>query len=195
MRSFAAASGLVALVLAMLVGFLALTGIFGRGASPDTSSAVSPEATGGQPEQRVARPTVPVGRTVTAGELSWTVTEARRESELRAYTFPPNTIPGNFVTLTFTVENTSEKPVTLTADSILLLDSSGMEYQPEPDLNNTFVQPEQNLLFSEFGLIEPGATREGRANFGVLAGSSGFVAELGDTDPTLEEEKYVDLGF
>ncbi len=86
-------------------------------------------------------------------------------------TFPPTTLRGNFLIVTFSVENTSEGPVTLTEDSMALLD--------------------------------PGEKREGRVNFDLSvpigadpsADLSGFRLELGDGDPTVEEEELIDPGL
>lgn len=191
-RTTLSALGLVALLAAVVVGMLATFGFFGKKATrPSTLPSLEAEATQQQGEQSG----VAIGETVTAEGTSWTVTDAFKETELRTYTFPPRTTPGNYVSLMFTVENISEGPITLNDDSITLFDQAGTEYLPEPDRNSTYVEPEKNLLFDETGLIEPGATKEGRVNFGVLGNSSGFTARLGDTDPTTSEEKDVNLGF
>jgi hypothetical protein len=99
------------------------------------------------------------------------------------------------VRLDFTVENVSDRPVTLTGETISLYDAAGTEYLPEPDRNSSYVPYEYNILFNELSLLQPGETREGKVNFEVLPNAAGFVARLGDTDPTVSEEKYVDLGF
>ena len=191
-RTILSALGLVALLAAIVVGMLATFGFFGeKAARPSTLPGLEAEATQQQGEQSG----VAIGETVTAEGISWTVTDAFKETELRTYTFPPRTTPGNYVSLMFTVENISEGPITLNDDSITLFDQAGTEYLPEPDRNSTYVEPEKNLLFDETGLIEPGATKEGRVNFGVLENSSGFTARLGDTDPTTSEEKDVNLEF
>lgn len=196
MRTTVGALGLVALLAAMVVGMFATFGFFGeKVARPSTSLLdLEAEATQQQAEQG-EQSGVAIGETVTAEDISWTVTDAFTEPELSTYTFPPRTTPGNYVSLIFTVENISEEPVTLNEDSITLFDQAGTEYLPEADRNNTYVVPEKNLLFEEAGLIEPGVTKEGRVNFGVLENSSGFTARLGDTDPTTSEEEDVDLGF
>lgn len=192
MRTTAGALGLVALLAAMVVGMFATFGFLGEKA-PITSTlpGLEAEATQQQDEQ----PGVAIGETVTAEGVSWTVTDAFKETELWTYTFPPRTTPGDYVSLIFTAENISEKPVTLNEDSITLFDQAGTEYLPEADRNSTYVEPEKNLLFEESSLIEPGATKEGRVNFGVLENSSGFTARLGDTDPTTSEEEDVNLGL
>ena len=198
MRSIFGTLGLVALFVAIIVGMLAAFGAFGE-KTPIASTSSTVVGLEAMPEQtRQIEETVSVadiGETVTTDDLSWTVTDARPESELHKYTYPPATRSGAFVTMAFTAKNVSEQPVTLTGETITLLDSAGNEFRPEPDHNDAFVEPEKNLLFSESGLIEPGVTKEGRVNFEVLPGSSGFRVHLGDNDPNASGGRYVDLGF
>src|SRR5215218_4969585 len=191
MRNVFGMLGLVTLFIVMAVG--------GYGAfvnkQPAGYGTVADQEDMGEATNQKAGQAASVGEAVTAGELSWTVTNASRENELRTYTFPTKSVPGSYVSLDFTVENVSDEPVTLTGDTIALFDAEGNEFRPEPDRNSTFIEPELNILFNEKSLIEPGATKEGRANFGVLPNSSGFRALLGDTDPNASEARYVNLGF
>jgi len=194
MRNAASLLGIIGLFCAIALGMLATFGFFGPKApvgSSVSAEQVAPSETANPRADQAAS----VGETVRAGGLSWTVTDAHPKDEVSKYTFPPETIPGSFVRLDFTVKNVSDGPVTLTDETIALYDAAGTEYLPEPDRNSSFVQPRYNILFDELGLLEPGETREGKVNFGVSPGARGFVARLGDTDPTVREEKYVDLGF
>ncbi len=193
MRNVAGVLGLLGLFAAIVVGMLATFGAFGQKV-PAQSAAVGLEATTGGTNQR-AEQAAPVGETVRAGDLAWTVTGARPKDELSTYNFPPETERGSFVRLEFTVKNVSERPVTLTDESIALYGAAGTEYLPPPDINSTYILPRYAILFNELGLLQPGETRKGRVNFEVLTNAGGFVARLGDTDPTVSEEKYVDLGF
>lgn len=193
MRNVAGALGLVGLFAAIVLGMFATFGVFGPKASVESTVAgleATPEATNQRAEQAAS-----IGETVRAGDVSWTVTAAYPKEEVSKYTFPPASIPGSYVRLDFTVENVSERPVTLTDETIALYDAAGIEYLPEPDRNSTFVPPEYNILFNELSLLHPGETKEGKVNFGVLPNASDFVARLGDTDPTVDQEQYVDLGF
>lgn len=191
MRSVFGALGLVALFVAIVVGTYGAF-VIKPPAGPDIAAGLeaTSEATNPQAGQAAA-----IGEAVTAEDISWTVTDARQETELHTYTFPPKSAPGSYVSMDFTVENVSEGPATLTGETITLVDASGIEYQPEPDRNTTFIRPELNILFSEYSLIEPGASKEGKVNFEVLPNSSGFRVLLGGTDPTVSEGRYVDLGF
>jgi len=192
-RTVASGLGLVALGVAIVIGMIASFGAFGSKAEQE-SAAVGLEATV-ETTNPQAEGAATLGQTVTAGDVSWTVTDATEETELHAYTFPQKSVPGSFVTMDFIVENVSEEPVTLTGDTLTLLDASGIQYKPEPDRNSIFVRPELNILFNEHSLLEPGETKEGRVNFEVLPRASGFVVLLGDTDPSASEGEYVDLGF
>ncbi len=194
MRNVFGILGLVALFFVMAVGgYGAFINKQPAGYGTVAGLEVTGEATGpqaGQDEQVVG-----IGETVTAGDVSWTVTDTSRENELHTYTFPPMSVPGSYVSVDFTVENVSDRPVTLTGDTISLFDAEGNEFRPEPDRNSTFIEPELNILFNEHSLIQPGESKEGSVNFEVLPNSSGFRALLGDTDPSVSEGRYVDLGF
>jgi hypothetical protein len=194
MRNAASLLGIIGLFAAIALGMLATFGFFGPKA-PVGSSVPAEQAATTEAMNRLAEQAVPVGETVRAGGLSWTVTDAYPKDEVSKYTFPPETIRDSFVRLDFTVENVSDRPITLTDETIALYDAAGTGYLPEADRNSSFVLPRYNILFNELGLLKPGETREGKVNFGVLPAAEGFVARLGDTDPTVREEKYVDLGF
>ena len=195
MRNVFGGLGLVALLMAIVVGTLAAFGTFGAKSSTSSTivdmEAVPEEQTtqGGQ-----ATPATSIGQAVTLGDVSWTVTDASKKSELHRYTFPPKTTPGNFVSVDFTVENVSNQPVTLTDEVIALFDSQGNEYRPAADRNDAYVENDKNLLFNEEGLLEPGETKEGEVNFQVLPNSSGFKVRLEGTNPNANEERYVNLG-
>ena len=188
--------GLVALGAAMVVGTLVAFGVFGRselkGGSPVIPLDAMPNEV--RPSALKAK-TADLDETVTAGDVSWTVIDADKKSEISKYTFPPATEPGDFVTLAFEVENVSEEPVTLAEEEITLIDSEGREYRAEPDINDAFVEHEKNVLFGEASHLKPGQKKEGIVNFQVLPDASGFRAHLGDTDPNTSEGKYVDLGL
>jgi hypothetical protein len=194
MRNVFGMLGLVTLFIVMAVGgYGAFVNKQPAGYGTVADQVATEEATNQQAGQN--QQAASIGETVTAGDVSWAVTNVSRENELRTYTFPPKSVPGSYVSIDFTVENVSDEPVTLTGDTIALFDAEGNEFRPEPDRNSTFIEPDLNILFNEKSLIAPGATKEGRANFGVLPNSSGFRALLGDTDPNASEARYVDLGF
>ena len=188
--------GLVALGAAIVVGTFAAFGIFGKNEPPFSSPVIPLDAMPNEVRpSALTADTVDPGETVTTGDVSWIVTDAKEGSEVCKYTFPPACEPGEFVTLDFEVANVSEEPVTLAEEEITLVDNEGRVYRAEPDINDAFVEHDKNVLFGEASLLEPGQKKEGKANFQVLPEASGFRAHLGDTDPTTSEGEYVDLGF
>ena len=188
--------GLLSLIAASVIGSLAAVGVLSDAA---TSSRV-----GAQGE---AARTGPTGRvlneSVSTGKLEWTVHEVSRRSELHAYTYPPTTLRGDFLVVSFTVKNTSEGPVTLTEGSIALVDGNGLEGRPAASVNSEYVDPKKAILFNERGLLEPGEEEEGRVNFDLSvpfdvepsSDLSGFRLQLGDGDPRAEEGERLDLGL
>ena len=196
MRSTFSTLGLLALFVAIIVGMLATFGAFGKKASTGPLPESPRERTSAAQEVEQAKETaVSTSETVAAGDVSWTVTDARRISEIHKISYPPKTQSGNYVHLTFTAKNVSDGPVTLTADSMTLLGDDGQKYPAEAAVNSDYVAPEKNILFSEKSLLKPGETKEGEVNIELPTGASSSIAELGDTDPTTNEEKYVNLGL
>jgi len=193
--------GLLGLAAALVVGALAATGVLSEAATSPSSAGskveISPEA------DKVEPTTSSIDRTVRAGKLSWTVEEARRVNVLPGFALPPDPLHGDFVTITFRVENVSDGPVTLGSESLTLLDEKGRESPPAASVNSEYVEPERAILFNERGLLEPGDEKRGRVNFDLTvpfeinpsADLSGFRLRLDDGDPTAKEEKYVDLRF
>jgi hypothetical protein len=201
LRTVASALGLVALLVAIVVGALAASGVLGEAATSYRvrgSQAEAPE------EPTLTEPTTrSIDESVVAGKLSWTVDEARRVDVIHGFTLPPSPLRGNFVVVTFSVKNVSDGPVTLNPDSLVLVDEEGREGPPAASVNTEYVVPDKAILFNERGLLEPGEEKEGKVVFDLSvpfgvnpsANLSGFRLRLGDGDPSKKEEKYVDLGF
>jgi hypothetical protein len=197
--------GILALLAAFVVGGLAATGVLSDAATSAGVGGSEAEA-----ETRAGeRTTVSVEESAQAGALSWTISEARRTGEIRSYTYPPTTLHGDFVIITFTVENTSDGPITLTDEEMALVDEETgtaggpTAGGPAASVNGEYVPPTKNPLFTEEGLLDPGEKTEGRVNFDLSVpfgqdptlDLTGFELELGDGDPTAEEERRVDLGL
>ena len=200
-RTLGSALGILAFVGAIVVGSLAATGVLSDAAQSFRvgGSEVNIVPATGQFEPR----TNFIGETVTAGELTWTIETARQTTEVKGFALPPAPLRGNLVVVNFTVKNISEGPVTLTPESLILIDETGRESPPAASVNTEFVVPEYAILFNERRLLDPGEEKEGKViydlevPFGVdpSADLSGFRLRLGDGDPTVEEEEHVDLEF
>jgi len=202
MKSFFGMLGLLSLIAAIIIGSLAAVGVLSNAATSSRvgapgNSAAQVEAAQTEPTQRV------LNESVGAGKLEWTVHEVSRKSELHAYTYPPTALHGDFLVVSFTVKNTSEEPVTLTEDSIALVDGNGLEGHPAASVNSEYVDPEKAILFNEGGLLDPGEEEDGKVNFDLSvpfdidpsSDLSGLRLQLGDGDPTVEEGERLDLGL
>ncbi len=197
MRAVLGGLGLVAMLAVIVVGSLAALGVLSE--APTNPGVGGSEANTAEETTQVQSRSI--DESVSAGKLDWTIEEARRVSELYAYTLPPSTLHGDFLVVTFTVKNTSDGPVTLTDDSMALVGDEGLTGRPTAVVNSEYVVPERAILFNERGLLEPGEEKKGRVNFDLevpfgvdpSADLTGFRLKLGDGDPTVEEERLVDL--
>lgn len=201
LRSAAGGLGILAFMGAIVVGSLAAMGIISDAARSfyvgGSEADIVPATRHSEPETRL------IGETATAGGLTWTVYSARRTTEVKGFALPPAPLRGDFVIVSFAVENVSDGPVTLTPESLVLVDEAGRESPPAASVNTEYVVPEYAVLFNERALLDRGEEEKGRivfdleVPFGVnpSADLSGFRLRLGDGDPTVEEERYVDLGF
>jgi Domain of unknown function (DUF4352) len=191
MRNVGSTLGLLVMGALIVVGMLAAFGAIGNKV-PQSPQVEASETTTEQVSQ-LEREAAALGEPVTAGDLSWTVIDARKETELHKETPPPKPRPGNFVVVNFTVENVSEEPVTLVPGEMVIVDNEGRRFPAEAAINSSYVPFDKNILFNEKSLLEPGTTREGEVNFELPVGASGSVLQLGDANPNADEEKYVDL--
>ena len=197
MRAILGGLGLGAMLAVIVVGSLAALGVLSE--APTNPGVGGSEANAAEETTQVQSKAI--DESVSAGKLDWTIEEARRVSELRAYTLPPSTLHGDFLVVTFTVKNTSDGPVTLTGNSMALVGEEGLTGHPTAIVNSEYVVPERAILFNERGLLEPGDERKGVVNFDLeipfgvepSADLTGFRLKLGDGDPTAQEEKLVDL--
>jgi Domain of unknown function (DUF4352) len=195
-RTFFGALGIIALFVAIVVGMLAAFGAFGEKAPQGLQAGgFGGERTTAAQTKQAERSTNSIGQTVTTGDLSWIVTDAHQATEIHKQTWPPKTQGGNFVVVAFTVENVSDKPVTLTAGSMSVLSNDGQKLPAEARYNSDYVEDEKNILFNERSLLQPGETREGEVNFALPLGASATIVQLEDNDPTANKEQYVDLGL
>jgi len=136
---------------------------------------------------------VAIGQPVTAGDIEWTVTNARTVSELRQDSLGQfgKTKQGNFVVVDLLFTNNGSDPSTLTTQSLTLLDSNDRESRPDTDTFG-YIENERNIFLQQ---VNPGVTREGTVIFTVSPDASDFRLRVGDANMFSREEAYVDLGF
>src|SRR5215217_5561702 len=131
-RNVGSTLGLLVMGALIVVGMLAAFGAIGNKV-PQSPQVEASETTTEQVSQ-LEQDATPLGEAVTAGDVSWTVTDARRVTELHKATPPPKPWPGNFVVVTFTVENVSEEPVTLVPGEMVIIDNEGRRFPAEAAL-------------------------------------------------------------
>ena len=201
LRTLAGGFGLLGFVAALMIGALAASGIISDASQSfrvgGSESNIVPATRQFEPKTRF------ISERVTAGSLTWTIGTARQTTEVRGFTFPPDPLEGNFIVVTFTVENDSDGPITLSPESMLLVDDKGLESPPAASVNTEYVVPDKAILFNERALLDPGEKKEGKVVYDLevpfevdpTADLSGFHLRLDDGDPTVAEEKRVDLGL
>ena len=138
---------------------------------------------GEEEEQVIYKP----GDEVEAGNLTWTITEAREANTLTSVLGAGDPKQGNFVVVDFEIRNTSNESQTVTSNSIKLKDSEGNESEPDTD-TFSYIEPDRQLLAEQ---INPGVTTEGEVIFSVSPDASGFQIELGSGN----RPGLVDLDF
>ncbi len=201
LKTLASGVGLLAFVAAVVIGSLASTGIISDAAQ--SFRVKGSEASIVQASREFEPKTNFIGETVTAGNLTWTVDTARKTTELKGFTFPPDPLEGDLVVVTFKVKNDSDGPITLDPESLILVDEKGRESPPAASVNTEYVVPDKAILFNERALLDPGEEKEGKVVYDLevpfetdpTADLSDFRLQLGDGDPTAKDERYVDLGF
>jgi hypothetical protein len=198
-RSVFGTLGIIALFVAMALGLLASYGAFAEkpliafsGQTPPGSEPGGTTTT--KQVSQIKQRAIPIGETATTGNLTWTVTDAHKASEIhKPMPPPPMTRSGNFVTVSFTVKNVSEGPVTLTPDMLTLFSNDGHKFSPQSKDNGGWIEADKNILFGEASLIQPGDTKEGEANIELPAGVSVSALQVGDTKQRASSEGYVNL--
>ena len=196
-RNFAAFMGLIALLAATVIGMLVVAGFIAPGAPERGPQFINVRGE----EKKVERDVI--DKTLETGDITWTVHEAKLTNKVSAYTFPPNTLTGTLIEISFTVENNNpEMSVTLRPDSVELV-QDGTSSPAHADANAQFVRPDLNILFNEHGLIQPGERKEGKVYFDLdvpfgverMEEVTGFEARFKDTDPTAVNAETVALEF
>ena len=200
-RTITSGLGLLAFAAAIVIGALAVTGVIGGAAR---SFRVGGSEVDNVPAANQFKPkSEHIDKTLTAGSLTWSVDTARRTTEIQSFTFPPRLLRGNLIVVTFIVKNDSDGPLTLDPESLVLVDKTGRESPPAASVNAEYVVPRYAILFNERALLDPGEEEKGKVIYdlgGPFGGNpradlSGLRLRLGDGDPTVKEEKYLDLSL
>jgi hypothetical protein len=181
-----------------VLGLLTVGGCFALVANMEPSTESKSEASKGNQKsgssKKGEQSTVSIGEPVIAGDVTWTVTDARRANQLRQQGVSKQfakTGQGDFVIVDFDFANNGNDAITLDNESLALIDSEGRESKPSAE--EFLYVPEDRRIFLE--RINPGVARQGEAIFEVAPGASGFLLQAGDANMWSDENGYVDLGF
>jgi Domain of unknown function (DUF4352) len=109
-----------------------------RRQSPVEAALIGGAAGGGgsgeqSPEEKYAsakEKAAPIGDTVTAGDVAWTVRSVQESTELKSLGQRKR---GNFVIVDVIFKNNSDEAVTLDSSSLVILDDKGRESETDPD--------------------------------------------------------------
>lgn len=167
--------GCVILPILLMIGLVGCFAIVGGGGeeepAPQDQSAVS------------------IGEPVPVGDVTWTVTDAKKASRLTARFADP--AQGNFVIVNFRFTNNDNEAVTLHNNSLALFDSEGNKSEVDSD-KFQYISDNRRILLES---INPGVTKEGQVIFTVSPNSSGFKLQAGDTRGGSNKNGYIDMGF
>jgi len=173
----------------LLLLFLVLLGFGGCMAAIIGSSGGG----GGEqsPEDKYAaakKKATPIGETVTAGNVAWTVQSVQQVTELKSLGQKKR---GNFVVVDLIFKNNGDEAATLDSSSLAILDDKGRTSETDPDAS-MYVPTNQDLFLNQ---VNPGVSKQGRAIFNVAPDAKGLILRAGDTNPFGGEDAYVDLGI
>jgi hypothetical protein len=177
------AGGCLIVILVAVLGFAGCTAALIGGAASGGGEQQSPKEKYSDAKDKA----VPVGETVKAGNVAWTVRSVQQSTELKAF---GSRKKGNFVIVDVLFKNNGNEAVTLDSSSLVILDDKGRENETDPDAS-MYVPSNQDLFLNQ---VNPGVTKSGRAIFNVAPDAEGLILRVGDTNPFGGTNAYVDLG-
>lgn len=136
-------------------------------------------------------PAVGMNEPLIMGSVSWTVTGAKSEPSVRERDGVRERL--DLVVLDVSFTNSSEEAVDMREASLLLVDGAGNAF--EPDGRTTAMYAGDNAAVIFWYEASPGATRQGKAVFGVPPEASGLRLEASDPSSFRPRSGYVDLGL
>src|SRR5215204_3424122 len=164
---------------------------YGSGSlSRDSMSEESTRQQAKESEEQPASSTVEIGQPLTVGDVEWTVTNAYLANQLVS-PIDSGTKQGNFVVVNFQFKNNSNEGLTLSSDSLALLDGNGRRFKFDTD---TYLYIEWSKALFRFE-VPPGDSQQGQIIFKVAPDASQFQLQLGEETPFTNKSGYLNLGF
>lgn len=129
---------------------------------------------------------VPVGETVKAGDVAWTVSNVQQTSEVK---YIGSKKQGNFVIVDLAFINNVKEPMTADSSSLALRDDQDRTHETDIEAD---VPLNKDLFLDE---VNPGVTKQGRVVFSIAPDAKGLILEAGDADMFGDDSAYVKLGI
>jgi hypothetical protein len=138
--------------------------------------AQSSEATGQEEQQNQEEDeTASIGEEVSVGDVSYTVTDAERVSQLEDPYGLDKPLTGNFVLVSFTFTNNGSDPATVSDIGMYLYDDEGNRY--ETDGNAALYLPEDTNMFM-LDRVNPGVSQEVQTLYEIPPDAPGLELEV-----------------
>jgi lipoteichoic acid synthase len=164
---------------------------YGGGSLPwDSLSEESTRQRAKQSGEQPAGSTVAIGQPLRVGDVEWTVTSAYLANQLVS-AVDDGTKQGNFVVVSFQFKNNSNEGLTLSSDSLALLDGNGRSFKFDTD---TYLYIDWSKALFRFE-VAPGDSQAGQIIFKVAPDASQFQLQLEEETPFTNNNGYVNLGF
>lgn len=174
------------------VGFLLiiLVALFDGGDETAGGGGEAGESGDGQQDQEQAE-VAGTGEEVPVGDVSYTVTDAERVSQLEDPFGLDEPLTGNFIFVSFTFANNGSEPVTVSDLGLYLYDSQERQYETDSDA--VFYLPDDTSLFM-LDRVNPGLTQDIQTVYAVPPEAEGFELEV-TSGFFASETARIDLGF
>jgi hypothetical protein len=116
-----------------------------------------------------------IGEEVRVGDVSYTVTNARKATQLRdTYGIDPPK-RGNFVVVDFIFSNNGNEPVNMSDVGLYVYDGEGRQYETDSDMFGYIPENKDIFLLER---VNPGMSREAQVIYSVPPDASGFQLEV-----------------
>lgn len=135
----------------------------------DTGSSNSGEL--GEDDTEVAS----IGEEVTVGDVSYTVTDAERVTQLEDPYGIDEPLTGNFMLLSFTFTNNGSEPVTVSDLGMYLYDDQGNQYETDSDA--ALYLPEDTAMYM-LDRVNPGLSQDVQTLYAIPPDAEGFELEV-----------------
>ncbi|CAN5818078.1 hypothetical protein BH20ACT11_BH20ACT11_08800 [soil metagenome] len=143
----------------------------------ESNPEAQPSEDTGQEEQQAQEETetASIGEEVSVGDVSYTVTDAERVSQLEDPYGLDEPLTGNFMLVSFTFTNNGSDPATVSDIGMYLYDEEGNQYETDSDA--ALYLPEDTSMFM-LDRVNPGLSQEVQTLYEIPPNAEGFELEV-----------------